>query len=81
MLSAIKFYTFLTFTKEIMVYFIGKKKPKISHFDIWSIWALCHIGQVDFNMFNLISGFLTNHKISFWLVKLDKNIGNQINLI
>jgi hypothetical protein len=81
MLNVVKFYTLLTFITKNHGLFYWKNKPKISHFDIWSIWALNHIGQVDLNMFNLIGGFLIEHKMYFWLIKLDKNLGNQTYLI
>jgi hypothetical protein len=81
MLNAVKSYTLLTFTTRNHGLFYWKNKPKINHFDIWSIWAFNHIEQADLNMFNSIGGFLIDHKMFFWLVKLDKNLGNQTNLI
>jgi hypothetical protein len=35
-------------------------KPKTNHFGIWSIWPFSHTKQVDLNMSNLTSGYLTN---------------------
>jgi hypothetical protein len=34
-----------------------KTRLKTSHFNIWSIWPLSHIRQIDLNMSNLIGGF------------------------
>jgi hypothetical protein len=49
--------SYLWFTIRNHGLFEWKSKPKINHFDIWSIWPFNHIGQVDLNMSNLIDGF------------------------
>lgn len=42
-----------------MVYLL-ENNQKINHFDIYSIWSLNYIEQVNFNMFNLTNGFFTS---------------------
>ncbi len=37
--------------------FDWKTKPKIKHFDIWSVWSFNYTEQVNLKMSNLIDGF------------------------
>jgi hypothetical protein len=43
--------------KKSWYYLTGKLEQKPSHFNIWSIWSLGHIGQFNLTVFNLTNSF------------------------
>jgi hypothetical protein len=60
--------------------FDWKTKPKTSKFDIWLIWPLSHIGQVDLNTSNLIIGFF-DHEMVFLTTQIRQKIKYAKQLI